>query len=117
MPEARQKQGAKVVIVIYLALSIAMTLATPNLMLTLINTTYYGVTQFFPGVLVILFSLKVRPLAIALGIVTGQVLAIVLYVQQADFGGINLGLISLGVNLLVTALVNYAPRLARVQAA
>lgn len=117
MPEARQKRGAKVVIVIYLVLSIAMTLATPNLMLTLINTTYYGVTQFFPGVLVILFSLKVRPLAIALGIVAGQALAIVLYVQQADFGGINLGLISLGVNLLVTALVNYAPRLARVQAA
>ncbi|SPS00580.1 sodium:solute symporter family protein [Cupriavidus taiwanensis] len=117
LPEPRQKQGAKVVIVIYLVLSIAMTLATPNLMLTLINTTYYGVTQFFPGVMAILFSLKVRPLAIALGIVTGQLLAIALYVQQADFGGFNLGLISLGVNLLVTALVHYAPRLDRVQAA
>ena len=59
---------------------------------------------------------KVRPLAIALGIVTGQALAIALYVQQVDFGGINLGLVSLCVNLLVIALVNYAPRLARVQA-
>ncbi|NSX16435.1 sodium:solute symporter family protein [Cupriavidus taiwanensis] len=117
LPEPRQKQGAKVVIVIYLVLSIVMTLATPNLMLTLINTTYYGVTQFFPGVMVILFSLKVRPVAIALGIATGQLLAIALYVQQADFGGINLGLVSLGVNLLVTALVHYTPRLSRVQAA
>jgi SSS family solute:Na+ symporter len=33
----------------YLLVSIIMTLATPNLMLTLINTTYYGITQFLPG--------------------------------------------------------------------
>lgn len=117
LPEQRQKHGAKIVIVIYLMLSIVMTLLTPNLMLTLINTTYYGVTQFFPGVMVILFSLKVRPLAIALGILSGQVLAIGLYIVQPDFGGINLGLISLAVNLLVTAAVNYVPRLARVQPA
>ena len=51
MPENRQKASAKVVIVIYLLISIVMTLLTPNLMLTLINTAYYGVTQFFPGVI------------------------------------------------------------------
>ncbi|MNT08051.1 hypothetical protein D3C72_1427790 [compost metagenome] len=74
-------------------------------------------TQFFPGVIVILFALKVRPMAIALGILSGQGLAIALYAQQADFGGINLGLVSLAVNLLVTVAANYAPRLVRVQPA
>nr|WP_311526878.1 sodium:solute symporter family protein [uncultured Ralstonia sp.] len=117
MPEHRQKTGAKVVIVLYLLLSIVMTMLTPNLMLTLVNTTYYGVTQFFPGVMAILFSLKVRPLAIALGILCGQALAIALYISHADFGGINLGLISLAVNLTVAAAVHYAPRMMRVQAA
>ncbi|CAG9183791.1 putative symporter YodF [Cupriavidus laharis] len=117
LPEHRQKSGAKVVIVVYLLLSIVMTLLTPNLMLTLINTTYYGVTQFFPGVMVILFSLKVRPLAIALGILCGQVLAMALYISHADFGGINLGLISLAVNVAVAAAVHYAPRMMRMQAA
>lgn len=117
MPESKQKRGAKVVIVVYLVLSIGMTLATPNLMLTLINTAYYGVTQFFPGVIAILFGLRARPLAIGAGILTGQVLAMALYLQQADFGGVNIGLIALAVNVLVTAFVNYAPRLTRVQAA
>lgn len=117
LPEPRQKTGAKAVIVVYLLLSISMTLLTPNLMLTLINTTYYGVTQFFPGVMVILFSLKVRPMAIALGILCGQALAMVLYIGQADFGGINLGLISLVVNVAVTAAVHCAPRMMRVRAA
>ncbi len=78
MPENKQKASAKVVIVIYLIVSIVMTLLTPNLMLTLINTTYYGVTQFFPGVIAILFGLRVRPAAIAAGMLTGQILAIVL---------------------------------------
>lgn len=105
------------VIVIYLVLSIVMTLLTPNLMLTLINTTYYGVTQFFPGMMAILFGWRIRPMAVALGIACGQALAIALYIQQPDFGGINLGFISLALNLLVTAIVHYLPGAARVKAA
>ncbi|WGS51642.1 sodium:solute symporter family protein [Paraburkholderia sp. D15] len=116
MPEARQKQGAKVVIVLYLLVSIVMTLLTPNLMLTLINTTYYGVTQFFPGVIVILFGLRVRPAAIASGMLTGQVLAVILYLLQIDLGGLNLGLPCLGVNLLVMTAVNLTAKPSRAHA-
>jgi solute:Na+ symporter, SSS family len=116
MPESKQKTRAKVVIVIYLVLSIVMTLLTPNLMLTLINTTYYGVTQFFPGVMVILFGLRVRPAAIGAGMLTGQLLAIALYVTQADFGGFNIGLLCLALNVVVATVVNLASRRGRVQA-
>jgi len=116
MPENKQKASAKVVIVIYLIVSIVMTLLTPNLMLTLINTTYYGITQFFPGVIAILFGLRVRPAAIAAGILTGQILAIVLYVLQVDLGGLNLGLACLAVNVAVLAVVHLAMKRPHVHA-
>jgi SSS family solute:Na+ symporter len=106
MPETKQKASAKMVIVVYLLLSIVMTLLTPNLMLTLINTAYYGVTQFFPGVIVILFSLRVKPAAIVSGILTGQILAIVLYVMHIELGGFNIGLFCLFINVAVTAAMN-----------
>ena len=106
LPESRQKVGAKGVIIVYLIVSILMTLTAPNLMLTLINTTYYGVTQFLPGMIVILFSLRVRPGAIAWGILTGQLLAIFLYLQKVDLGGINLGLPCLAANIAVALALN-----------
>ncbi|MFM0501740.1 sodium:solute symporter family protein [Paraburkholderia caffeinilytica] len=116
LPESRQKHAAKIVIAVYLLVSIVMTLLTPNLMLTLVNTTLYGVTQFFPGVLIILLSLRVRAVAVALGILTGQVLAIVLYTTQVDLGGFNLGLLCLTANVAVMVLVNGAEKLAGVHA-
>ena len=71
LPESRQKRAAKYVIVGYLLLSIATTMLTPNLMLTLINTTYYGVTQFLPGVLILLAGRRVRPVAVGAGMICG----------------------------------------------
>jgi len=106
LPESKQKAGAKVVIIVYLIVSILMTMMAPNLMLTLINTTYYGVTQFLPGMIVILFSLRVRPGAVALGILTGQLMAIALYVEKVDLGGINLGLPCLAANIIVMVALN-----------
>jgi len=106
LPENRQKAGSKGVIIVYLVVSILMTLTAPNLMLTLINTTYYGVTQFLPGILVILFSLRVRPGAVVMGILTGQIMAIVLYVLKVDLGGINLGLPCLVANVVVMLALN-----------
>lgn len=106
LAEPRQKAGAKLVIVLYLLVSIVLTLFSPKLMLTLINTAYYGITQFFPGMMVILFSLRVRASAVALGLFSGQLLAIVLYLSGPDLGGINLGLVCLAVNIVVVALCN-----------
>jgi SSS family solute:Na+ symporter len=110
MPENKQKASAKMVIAVYLLVSIVMTLLTPNLMLTLINTAYYGVTQFFPGVMIILFSLRVKPAAVAAGILTGQILAIILYILHIDLGGFNLGLFCLAVNIAVMAVLHYGSK-------
>jgi SSS family solute:Na+ symporter len=116
VPESRQKTGAKAVIGLYLLLSIGMTLATPNLMLTLINMTYYGVTQFFPGVIVIVFGLRVSARAIGSGMLAGQVLAVILYVLKFDLAGLNLGLVCLAVNVLAMAAVDLNKRRSQVHA-
>ncbi|CAE6798637.1 sodium:solute symporter family protein [Paraburkholderia haematera] len=108
----RQKTAAKVVIVLYLAASIVMTSATPTLMLTLINTTYYGVGQFFPGLIVVLFSLRVKPAAVTAGILVGQCLAVTLYLGKFTLGGINPGLPCLIANVMTAAAINYALRTA-----
>ncbi|BDD91257.1 sodium:solute symporter [Pandoraea cepalis] len=106
MPEHRQKASSKVVIVLYLLGSIVLTLLTPNLMLTLINMAYYGVTQFLPGVIAVVLRLRVRASAVAAGVLAGQGLALVLYFKNPDLGGVNLGLICLVVNIVVMSVLN-----------
>lgn len=112
LSETGQKTGAKLAIVVYLLVSIVMTLATPNLMLTLINTTYYGITQFLPGVLAILFGWKLRPFAVGTGIVVGQLSAVALYLMPPAIHGFNVGLLCLAVNAVAVVAVDRAsPRL------
>lgn len=110
LPESRQKGSAKIVIVGYLLISIALTLLTPNLMLTLVNTAYNGITQFFPGVIIVLLSLRVRAVAVAAGLLVGQILTIILYVNHTDLYGFNVGLISLIVNVVVVLVMTLMAR-------
>ena len=108
LSEGGQRRTVQVVVLAYLAVSLLLTLATPTLMLTIVNTAYYGIGQFLPGMLIVLFGGRVRPAAIAVGIVVADVLAVALYLLDVTAGGVNLGLIALGVNcliLLVTRLV------------
>jgi len=102
LSEPRQKTGAQIVIVVYLIASIVLTLASPGtLMLTLINTAYFGFGQVFPGVLAILFFRRVHPLAVLAGLVTGDVLSIFLYVWNVNTFGLNIGFICLALNALI----------------
>ncbi|MEB0084487.1 sodium:solute symporter family protein, partial [Glaciimonas sp. Gout2] len=111
IPESKQKTSTIFVIVTYLATSIVLTLFTPNLMLTIINTAYYGITQFFPGMMIILFFKGVKANAVALGIIVGQVLAILMYVNKIDLGGFNIGLICLLVNIIVLCTAHFLMKL------
>jgi SSS family solute:Na+ symporter len=99
--EAGQRRVIQAVVLAYLVISLVLTLATPSLMLTLVNTAYFGIGQFLPGVLVVLFGGRIRPLAIAAGIVIADALAVGLYLLDVTAGGINLGLIALAVNVAV----------------
>lgn len=101
LDEPHQRKGAKIVIVIYLALSIFFTLITPSLMLTLVNTAYFGITQFFPGVIAMLFFRRVRPMAVMAGILCADGLAVGLYVNHVPLGGWNTGFVCLVVNVAI----------------
>ena len=101
LDEPHQRKGAKIVIVVYLALSIIATLLTPSLMLTLVNTAYFGITQFFPGIIAIIFFRRANPIAIMAGILCADVLAILFYLEKASLGGLNIGFVCLLINVAI----------------
>ena len=72
VPEQKQRSAAQLVIVLYLVLSIVLTLVAPGLLTTILNTAFFGITQFFPGMLAIMFFRRANPLAIAAGIIVGM---------------------------------------------
>lgn len=102
-PEAKQKNISRIVVVCYLLASMVFTLVTPNLMLTLINTAYYGFTQFFPALIAVLFLRNINPVALGIGILVGQISAIYADTVGLHVGGINIGLICLCLNIIVAA--------------
>lgn len=104
LDERRQQTSVRVVIAVYLALSIVLTLSVPNLMGALINTAYYGFTQLIVPVVLLLRGSRVRPGAMALGLVAGVATALALYVSGVPFGGLNIGVPALAVNIAVVAI-------------
>lgn len=106
--DAEVKAWAKGVVLVYLLISILLTLLAPKLMLNLINTAYYGFTQFFPGLLAILFWRKASAWGVGLGLIIGDVVALSFYFLHVLPWGLNLGLIALLVNAVVMVLVSLA---------
>jgi SSS family solute:Na+ symporter len=65
-------------------------------------------TQFFPGVLCVLFFKRANPIAIAVGMVVADVLCIAFYVMQTPLYGINIGLVGLLINICIVAAGSFA---------
>jgi SSS family solute:Na+ symporter len=106
----QQRQWSKLVMVLYLLLSIAGAATSSQLMVTINNLYYFGVTQFLPGMLGVLFLDRMRPGAIIAGIIAGDAIAFLLFQFAIPLGGINPGLIGLAVNLaIVFAALRLAP--------
>jgi solute:Na+ symporter, SSS family len=101
VPEQKQRSLAQIVIVFYLALSIVLTLVTPNLLVTIQNTAFFGFTQFFPGMMAIMFFRRANPLAIAAGIVVADVLAVAFFVMKVPTHDFNIGAVCLLVNVAI----------------
>ncbi|WP_129658757.1 sodium:solute symporter family protein [Rothia uropygialis] len=99
--EAKQKPLTQVVIFVYLAVSIVLTLVVPTIMGTLINTSYYGLTQFIVPVVLMIFPTRVRPGVMAIGLAVGALASIGIYLSGATLGGLNIGVPALAANLLV----------------
>lgn len=100
----RQKRIANVVVAVFLVAAAILTLAASQIMLTVLNLTYYLLGQLVPGWLAVMFFRRVSPAAASIGIVTGVVASIVLYLTTpaTGIGGVNAGLLAVVVNLALT---------------
>jgi len=82
-------------------LSILMALYSPGLMIDMLKTAYYGVTQLFLGVLIAIYQWPIRRDLVIAGILVGEIFSISTYIMQWDFYSVNIGLIGLLLNLSV----------------
>jgi SSS family solute:Na+ symporter len=94
----QQASWSKLVMAVYLLLSIGGAARSSALMVAINNVFYFGVTQSFPGVIAIVAGRRVRPAAIAAGLIAGDGLAIVLHQSGVPLGGVNPGLLGLAIN-------------------
>jgi SSS family solute:Na+ symporter len=108
----QQRQWSKLVMALYLLLSIAGAATSSQLLITINNFFYFGITQSLPGMLGILFLRRMRASAIIAGIVAGDVVAIVLYEFAVPLYGVNAGFVGLVVNagIVFTALYFFPDR-------
>ncbi|MGZ5930095.1 MAG: hypothetical protein ACXWLX_12850, partial [Rhizomicrobium sp.] len=106
----QQRQWSKLVMALYLLLSIVGAATSSQLMVTINNLYYFGMTQILPGMLGILFLRRMRPAAIMAGIVAGDMVAVAIYEFALPVGGINAGFIGLVVNfVIVFAALYFSP--------
>jgi solute:Na+ symporter, SSS family len=101
LPERQQRNWGQVVIAGYLMISIFLTLVAPTLLTTVINTVFFGITQFLPGIMAIMFVRKVNPIAIAVGIIAADVLSILFYLMKTPLFDLNIGLVCLFINIAI----------------
>jgi SSS family solute:Na+ symporter len=93
-----------------LLLSIAGAATSSQLLITINNLFYFGITQSLPGMLGILFIRRMRASAIIAGIIVGDVLAITLYAFAVPTYGVNAGFVGLVVNAaIVFAALHFFP--------
>ncbi len=102
LPGTTQRRLVQVIVAVYLIVSAGLTILAPTLMLALISTAYYGFTQFLPAFLGVFLVRQFSALGIAAGLVSGDVAVLALYESGVSTAGIDIGLIALLLNFVVT---------------
>lgn len=104
IPEAKQKNVVKICVALYLLISIVVTIEFPSIMVGLINTAYFGITQVVVPVALMMVRNRVRPIIMAVGLAVSCIAALVLFATDMSFGGVNLGLICLAINIAIVGI-------------
>ena len=97
-----QKRISNLVVATFLVLAALLTLSGSTLMLTILNLTYYLLGQLIPGWIALMFFRRVQAWAVSIGIISGMAASLALYLTSPDLGGVNAGLLAVGVNLALT---------------
>lgn len=106
VPVGSQKRISQVVILIYLIVSMILTVALPSLMLNLMNTAYAGFGQMLPGLLAVIFFKRATASGVLAGLMVGIVAVFTMYFTGFNFYSINTGLLALALNALTVVLVS-----------
>ena len=99
---------ARVMVLVVTAAALFSAIHSSMSLVSLLLVGYAGVTQFFPGVVLGLFSRQVTMAGVFTGLVTGIAVTAFLMLSQRDpFHGLNAGFVALCVNFAVTGVVSY----------
>jgi SSS family solute:Na+ symporter len=84
MPDLQAAKIGRLLVPVFTAIALAFAILAPSMLVNLLITGYSGITQFFPGVVLGIFSRKPTKAAVISGILVGLV---ALFTYQ--FGGIK----------------------------
>lgn len=100
-PQEEVASWARIITGVSLAISVAMTLLWPTLMLGIITVSYFGITQFFPPVIAMFFWKRATKWGVGAGLIVGIIAVFALNMVNFAPFGINKGLIALILNAVV----------------
>ena len=108
-PNARPESAvvwARLFIAVFLTVSVVLMLYFPYLLLGLINVTYFGVTQFLPGVIAIIFWSRANKWGIGAGLVAGIGCVFLFNMYTIVPFALNKGMCALLVNAVIMVVVS-----------
>jgi SSS family solute:Na+ symporter len=107
MTDQQVAKLAKATVLVITAAALCSAIYTSTSLVSLLLVGYAGVTQFFPGVVLGLYSKRVTTPGIFAGMVTGVLLVVLLMLSNHDpIMGLNAGFIALCFNFAVTGIVS-----------
>jgi SSS family solute:Na+ symporter len=93
---------SRVFVLVIMAFSLWVAIASPGLIANLLLTAYDGVTQFFPAVLLSLFWRRTSKTGVSAGLIVGVGLVLYLVISGHDpMWGMNAGFVALIANAIV----------------
>jgi len=103
MSDPQVARLARAMVVVIGLISLTLAIYSSTTLVSLLLTGYAGVTQFFPGVVLGLYSRRVTAPAVFAGMIVGVVTAVSLMLSHHDpLFGVSAGFLALCVNFLVT---------------
>lgn len=104
--DAQVARLARIMVLVITAVALYFAIYSSTTLVALLLVGYAGVTQFFPGIVLGLYSRQVTTFAIFTGMLLGVVTVAFLMLTKRDpFHGLNAGFFALCLNFAVTAIV------------
>jgi solute:Na+ symporter, SSS family len=114
MTDPQVARLAKTTVVVITVVALFSSIYSFATLVSLLLVGYAGVTQFFPGVVLGLFSKRVTMPGVFAGMATGVLIVVLLMLSKRDpFMGLNAGFIALCCNFAVVAAVSLLAPVAR----